>query len=36
MPDAPKNESVVIVYKDGEPVEIPVAEFLHMLEELHG
>jgi len=35
-PDPVKNSSTVVVYKDGKPVEIPVAEFLRMLEKLHG
>ena len=36
MPEPVKNDTTIRIYKDGEPVDVPVAEFLHMLEELHG
>ena len=36
MTEQPKNDSTILIYKDGEPVEISVSEFLRMLEELHG
>ena len=29
-----KNDSTIRIYRDGKPVDIPVNEFLHMLEEL--
>ena len=35
MTEQPKNDSKILIYKDGEPVEIPVTEFLRMLEEAH-
>jgi hypothetical protein len=30
-----KSGSTILVYIDGKPVELPVEEFLHMLEEAH-
>ena len=34
--DKPKNDTKILIYKDGHPVWISLQEFLHMLEELHG
>lgn len=36
MSEQPKNDSKVLIYKDGKPVEVSVNEFLRMLEQLHG
>ena len=35
MIDTPKNDSTIVIYKDGKPVEVSIAEFLRMLEKLH-
>ena len=32
--EAPKNETKILIYRDGTPVWITLTEFLHMLEEL--
>ena len=32
--EEPKKESVVVIYRDGKPEEVPVSKFLKMLEEL--
>ena len=36
MPEPVKNTTTIRIYKDGEPVDVPVSEFLRMLEKLHG
>lgn len=36
MSEPLKNDSTVVIYKDGKPVEVSVEEFLRMLEKLHG
>lgn len=38
MPDTEpiKNNTTILIYKDGKPVLVSLQEFMRMLEELHG